>query len=56
LTLPSINASEHRGDLPLRLTALRQQVESGNPEHYRQLALYLQVLRRVLTAMPPCRV
>jgi hypothetical protein len=48
LTLPSINASEHRGDLPLRLTALRQQVESGNPEHYRQLALYLQVLRRVL--------
>jgi hypothetical protein len=27
---------------------LRQRVESGNPEHYRQLALYLQVLRRVL--------
>ncbi|MEB3362343.1 MAG: hypothetical protein VKI42_09505 [Synechococcaceae cyanobacterium] len=48
MSFPSINASEDRGDLPLRLAALRQQVESGNPEHYRQLALYLQVLRRVL--------
>ncbi|MFO0016262.1 MAG: hypothetical protein ACK52U_06850 [Synechococcaceae cyanobacterium] len=48
MSLPSTNPSENRDDLPLRLKALRQQVESSNPEHYRQLALYLQVLRRVL--------
>jgi hypothetical protein len=48
LRLSSTNPSQDRGDLSLRLTELRQQVESGNPEHYRQLALYLQVLRRVL--------
>jgi hypothetical protein len=45
---PSTNPSQDRGDLSLRLAELRQQVKSGNPEHYRQLALYLQVLRRVL--------
>ena len=48
MSFSSINANEDRGDPPLRLATLRQQVESGNPEHYRQLALYLQVLRRVL--------
>ncbi len=45
---PSTNPSQDRGDLSLRLAELWQQVKSGNPEHYRQLALYLQVLRRVL--------
>ncbi len=48
MSLPSGSDDENRGELPQRLVALRQQVERGNPEHYRQLALYLQVLRRVL--------
>ena len=43
-----VRESEDRGDLPQRLAALRQQVANSNPDHYRQLALYLQVLRRVL--------
>ncbi len=43
-----VRECEDRGDLPQRLAALRQQVANSNPDHYRQLALYLQVLRRVL--------
>ena len=48
MSLPGVSDSEDRSDLPQHLEALRQQLERGNPERYRQLALYLQVLRRVL--------